>query len=52
MQGGLVRLKEAAKLGFTKAIIPKGNAPKKKVNGIEVLAVDRIDQALNHLRNN
>jgi len=52
VQGGLVRLKEAAKLGFTKAIIPKGNAPKSKVKGIEVVAVDRLEQALNHLRNN
>ncbi len=51
VQGGLVRLKEAAKLGFTQAIIPKGNAPKSKIKGIEVIAVDRIDQALNHLRN-
>ena len=52
VQGGLVRLKEAAKLGFTKAIIPKANAPKSKVKGLEVMAVDRIEQALNHLRNN
>jgi DNA repair protein RadA/Sms len=49
VQGGLVRLKEAAKLGFTKAIIPKANAPKSKVNGLEVIAVDRIDQALDHI---
>ncbi len=51
VQGGLVRLKEAAKLGFTHAIIPKGNAPKSKVNGIKVIAVDRINQVLSHLRN-
>ncbi len=52
VQGGLVRLKEAAKLGFTKAIIPKGNAPKSALKGMEVIAVDRIDQALNYLRSN
>lgn len=51
VQGGLVRLKEAAKLGFTKAIVPKANAPKTKIPGIEVIAVDRLDQALNHIRN-
>ncbi|MEE9330707.1 MAG: DNA repair protein RadA [Methylophilaceae bacterium] len=51
VQGGLVRLKEAAKLGFTKAIVPKGNAPKSKIKGIEVIPVDRIDQALAHLKN-
>ena len=49
VQGGQVRLKEAAKLGFTKAIIPKANAPKGKVNGIEVIAVERLDQALSHI---
>jgi DNA repair protein RadA/Sms len=52
VQGGLVRLKEAAKLGFTKAIIPKGNAPKSALKDMEVIAVDRIDQALSYLRSN
>ncbi len=51
VQGGLVRLKEAAKLGFTKAIVPKANAPKTKIKGLEVFPVDRLDQALNQLRN-
>ena len=52
VQGGLMRLKEAAKLGFTKAIVPKANAPKTKIDGLQVVAVDRLDQALNALRNN
>ena len=51
VQGGLVRLKEAAKLGFTKAIIPKANVPKTKIVGLEVIAVERLEQALNQLRN-
>jgi len=51
VQGGLVRLKEAAKLGFTKAIVPKANAPKTKIAGLEVIAVERLEQALNQLRN-
>lgn len=51
VQGGLVRLKEAAKLGFTKAIVPKANAPKTKIKGLEVFAVDRLDQALDKIRN-
>jgi DNA repair protein RadA/Sms len=50
VQGGLVRLKEASKLGFTKAIIPKANAPKTKIDGIEVMSVERLDQALNIFR--
>lgn len=56
VQGGQVRLKEAAKLGFTKAIVPKANAPKShspqtKIAGLEVIAVERLEQALNQLRN-
>jgi DNA repair protein RadA/Sms len=51
VQGGQMRLKEAAKLGFTKAIVPKANAPKTKIAGLEVIAVERLDQALNQLRN-
>ena len=47
---GQERLKEAAKLGFTKALIPKANAPKAKIAGLEVLAVERIDQAVQLLR--
>lgn len=51
VQRGQERLKEAAKLGFTKAIVPKANSPKQKIAGIEVIAVERLVQALNHLRN-
>ena len=51
VQGGQMRLKEAAKLGFTKAIVPKANAPKAKIAGLEVIAVERLEQALNLLRN-
>ncbi len=51
VQGGLVRLKEAAKLGFTGAIVPKANAPKQAIDGIEVIGVERLEQALNYLRN-
>jgi len=47
---GQDRLKEAAKLGFEKAIMPKANAPKAKIAGIEVIAVERVDQALQLLR--
>lgn len=50
VQGGQVRLKEAAKLGFTKAIIPKANKPKSAIKDMQVIAVDRIDQALDFLR--
>jgi len=44
--GGLDRLRQAAKHGFKKAIIPKGNAPKESIDGIEVQAVSRLSQVL------
>ena len=47
---GQERLKEAAKLGFTHAIIPKANAPKQAIKGMEVIALERIEQAIEHLR--
>ncbi len=47
---GQERLKEAAKLGFTHALIPKSNAPKQPIKGIEVIAVDRVEQAIDKLR--
>ncbi|RTL47313.1 MAG: DNA repair protein RadA [Rhodocyclaceae bacterium] len=47
---GQERLKEAAKLGFTHALVPKANAPKQAIKGMEVIAVDRVEQAVEHLR--
>ncbi|HEU5177518.1 MAG TPA: S16 family serine protease, partial [Burkholderiales bacterium] len=47
---GQERLREAAKLGFEKVILPKANAPKAKIAGVEVLSVERIDQAVKLLR--
>ena len=47
---GQERLKEAAKLGFERAIVPKGNQPKGKIAGLEVIAVERVDQAVGVLR--
>jgi DNA repair protein RadA/Sms len=48
---GQERLREAAKLGFEKAIVPRANQPKAKIPGLEVLAVERVDQAVQLLRN-
>lgn len=47
---GQERLREAAKLGFGRALIPKANAPKQPIDGLEVIAVDRIEAALQILR--
>ncbi|MCH6585159.1 MAG: DNA repair protein RadA, partial [Proteobacteria bacterium] len=46
VQRGQERLKEAAKLGFTQAIIPKANKPKQVVSGIEVILVKRVEDAI------
>jgi DNA repair protein RadA/Sms len=43
---GQERIREAAKHGFTRAVVPKANAPKKGVQGLEVLAVERLAEAL------
>ncbi|NYT65791.1 DNA repair protein RadA [Alcaligenaceae bacterium] len=47
---GQERLREAAKLGFSIALIPKANAPKQPIEGLEVWAVDRVDTAIARLR--
>ena len=47
---GQERLREAAKLGFTQALIPKANAPNGEIKGLEVIAVDRAADALARFR--
>ncbi|RFB72809.1 MULTISPECIES: DNA repair protein RadA [unclassified Herbaspirillum] len=47
---GQERLREAAKLGFSIAMIPKANAPKQDIEGLKVVAVERIDEALQKIR--
>ena len=47
---GQERLKEAAKLGFSVAVIPKANAPKKPIEGLTVHAVERVDEAISLVR--
>lgn len=43
---GQERLKEAAKHGFTRAIVPKANIPKGGIEGMQVIGVEKISQAL------
>jgi DNA repair protein RadA/Sms len=50
VQRGEQRLKEAAKLGFTLALIAKANKPRQGVSGIEVICVNRVDEAVAHCR--
>jgi len=43
---GHARLNEAAKHGFKKAVIPKANAPKERIKGLEISAVSTVSEAL------
>ena len=47
---GQERLKEAAKLGFSVAVVPKANAPKKPIEGLTIHAVERIEEAIDVVR--
>jgi len=47
---GQERLKEAAKLGFSVAVVPKANAPKKPIEGLTIHAVERIEEAIDLAR--
>jgi DNA repair protein RadA/Sms len=46
---GQERLREAAKLGFRLALIPKANTPRQPIEGLEIWPVERLDEALSKL---
>jgi DNA repair protein RadA/Sms len=43
---GQERLREAAKLGFTQALVPRANVPRQPIAGIETIGVDRLGDAV------
>ncbi len=43
---GQERLQEAAKHGFKRAIVPKANAPRKPIAGLQITPVSRLSEAL------
>ena len=47
---GQERLKEAAKLGFSVAVVPKANAPKRPIEGLAIHVVERIEEAIDLAR--
>jgi DNA repair protein RadA/Sms len=47
---GQERLREAAKLGFTRAIVPLANRPRQDIEGMEIIAVERLEQAVDFCR--
>jgi DNA repair protein RadA/Sms len=46
---GEERVREAAKHGFTRILLPQANCPRKGVKGIEVVPVKRLSEALQQL---
>ncbi len=46
VQSGVERIREVAKHGFTRMIVPRANAPKQTIKGVEVMPVDTLDQAI------
>ncbi|HBY40417.1 MAG TPA: DNA repair protein RadA, partial [Alteromonas sp.] len=46
---GSERLSEAVKHGFKRAIVPKANAPKQPINGLKVIPVTKLSEALEAL---
>lgn len=48
---GTERLSEALKHGFTKAIVPTANCPKTPLDGMEVIPVARLNEAIEHIFN-
>lgn len=43
---GEERLREAAKHGFERAIVPEANRPRRPIDGLEVIGVERLSDAL------
>ncbi|MEE2002554.1 DNA repair protein RadA [Alkalimonas sp. MEB108] len=46
---GQERLREAAKHGFKRAIVPKANCPKEPIEGMQVTGIGRLSEALEAL---
>ncbi len=44
-----MRVREAAKLGFSRCLLPAGNLKQVKVKGMELIAVKSVEEALEHL---
>ena len=50
VQRGQERIKEAAKLGFRNFLIPNANKPKQAIDGVKIIGVGRVDEAVAFLR--
>ena len=50
VQRGQEHLREAAKFGFTHALIPHANKPRQAIAGLEVMTVQRVEEAVVRMR--
>ena len=50
VQRGQERIREAVKLGFRTMLCPAANRPKQSIEGVEIVPVERIDQAIAWVR--
>jgi DNA repair protein RadA/Sms len=50
VQRGQERIKEAAKLGFRQFLIPNMNKPKQSIDGVKIIGIGRVDEAVAFLR--
>ena len=50
VQNGVDRIREAAKHGFKRILVPKANAPKKSEEKIQVIGIGRLSEAMDIMR--
>lgn len=50
VQSGQERLREAAKHGFKYAIVPTANAPKSKIENMQILSAQSLTEAIDHFK--
>ena len=50
VQRGQDRIKEAAKLGFATVVIPTANKPRQRIEGVHMITVDRVSDAIAAVR--
>jgi DNA repair protein RadA/Sms len=50
VQRGQERIREAAKLGFKTVMLPSANRPRAPIDDVSIIAVDRVDAAIDYLR--
>jgi len=51
VQGGEDRIRDAGKHGFTHAIVPTANAPRNAIDGMKIISVQHLGEAIDALKN-